>query len=68
MIYGNDTAMPKYTRNLDEGYSTGGLNIREHLAALAMQGFCASGAKFSEIAQTSVAMADALIAELNKPV
>lgn len=49
--------------------------IREHFAAMAMQGFIASNHPITHranceelISEVSVAMADALIAELAKPV
>lgn len=49
-----------------------GLTKRELFAAMAMQGLCAGpeceGTHIEDIALAAVAMADALIDELNKPV
>lgn len=50
-----------------------GMTLREYFAAKAMQGYCGgeftgqSGMPQKEIAKWSVDMADALIAELEKP-
>lgn len=50
-----------------------GLTIRQHFAAMAMQGFCAAGYgdfnshHVEHIARLSVQQADALINELNNP-
>lgn len=50
----------------------GGLTKREHIAAMAMQGFCsiskedADDGTLKAIAYTSVCIADALLAELEK--
>lgn len=48
-----------------------GLTIRQHFAAMAMQGICANShdnmpKEFTAIAEHAVKYADALIAELNK--
>jgi len=50
-------------------YPSDGITIRAHFAILAMQGLLASDVQASEVefATRSVACADALIAELNKP-
>lgn len=44
-----------------------GLTKREYFAGLAMQGLVASDLTFEAIAQDSVKMADAILAELDKP-
>lgn len=51
---------------------TKGLTIRQHFAAMAMQGLCANsspGPQYmpANLAMEAVQIADALIAELNKP-
>lgn len=88
MITGNEPAMGfGYEKSIDNpSYGRGssveyfkksieykGLTIRQHFAAMAMQGFCSAGyGDFNSnhveaIAKFSVEQADALIAELNKP-
>lgn len=82
MITGNEPAMPfEYERRYgsEDQFSTKdiyeGLTIRQHFAAMALQGLCAVDNKgeFDNIqasaeyaAKLSVKYADALIAELNK--
>ena len=44
-----------------------GLTKREYFAGLAMQGMAASDLTYEDIAHDSVKMADALLAELDKP-
>lgn len=64
MITGNEQAFPIY----DKYYK--GLTIREHFASMAVQGLCATlngNEKVSSLAPLAVSIADALIAELNKP-
>lgn len=57
-------AFPYQDKN---GSSSGGLNKREYIAAIAMQGLLASGSKSSEsIALQAVECADALIKALNE--
>lgn len=73
MITGNEPAMPL---DYDLADTTTrvialGLTIRQHFAAIAMQGFIASFGghdltHIDDIAHDSVMAADALIAELNK--
>lgn len=48
--------------------STGGMTLRQYYAGLAMQGFLSSGkwVGVDELAQSSINIADALIAELEK--
>ena len=68
MITGNENAYPLYGPDVTSNEL--GLTIRQHFAAMAMQGFCANNiiqhydADF--VAQYSAKYADALIAELNK--
>lgn len=83
-ITGNEPAQPiQPTFNsegqiCDESYKYEGLTIRQHFAAMAMQGYCANpeiinrlknisqDGKHQSIAETALKTADALIAELNK--
>lgn len=78
MITGNEPAMPTLEQSANGvGYwnTYHGLTIRQHFAAMAMQGLCAVDNKgeFDNLqasaeyaAKLSVKYADALIAELNK--
>ncbi len=77
MSRANESAFPvtdTYTNPRDDMVQTdvrGGLTIREHFAAMAMQGILASGANephanYVWCANRAVVMADALIAELAK--
>lgn len=71
---------PAYPINIPEGHTLvngipgNGLTKREYFAGLAMQGLCAyngssgSNAGPGNIAVRSLEIADALLAELNKPV
>lgn len=91
MITGNEPANPQIETNYDfadqmrekvygNTYSNGGLTIRQHFAAMAMQGLCANSEWGKTIKSDdwddfikratsgSVEIADALIAELNKEV
>ena len=74
MITGDETVMgiqPSFDSNGDSrGNSTPGLTIRQHFAAMAMQGFAASqfmvdDQSIVEAAKRSVKASYALIAELN---
>lgn len=71
-ITGNEPAMPVVGRYADKNLlEANGLTIRQHFAAMAMQGILASldndtAIVGSFIADMSVRCADALIAELNK--
>lgn len=74
MITGNETIMgiqPSFDSNGDSrGNSTPGLTIRQHFAAMAMQGIVSNQGMIDTdnwkwLAESSVAAADALIAELN---
>lgn len=65
IITGNEPALPHGAW----GQQTGtGLTIRQHFAAMAMQGLmaCTAVGKAKEFAKSSIEMADALIIELNK--
>lgn len=81
MIKGNESAMPvTYKEETGDGKlivsTETGLTIRQHFAAVAMQGFMSVENKgtgdwkdlVKTAARISVFVADALIAELNKPV
>lgn len=66
MIYSLDSAFPKPIG------SSAGLNKRELIAAMLLQGLLSSGpdmydAKYNQAARVAVAHADALIEQLNKP-
>lgn len=57
----NDPAFPTETHAILDG-----LTKREYFAGLAMQGLCADTNYDGDVAASSVKLADALIAELNK--
>jgi DNA-binding CsgD family transcriptional regulator len=61
-------AMPTIAQHGDLMIDSSGLTKREHFAAMAMQGLLASEtiATFEEFAGSSVQMADALLAELER--
>ena len=65
-----DFTVPEIKDMANKMSSHGGLTKREHFAAMAMQGYCAVfegwGESCEEVARCSVAMADALLAELEK--
>ncbi len=70
----NDPISPLPVEHITAGMTTAqasGLTKREHFAALAMQGFCASQAGSQQsakmIAGWSIEQADALIIQLKKP-
>lgn len=74
-INGDETISPQLTASEITGhpYSVGGLTIRQHFAAMAMQGIISNSYKESEASnwldiavEHSVKIADALINELNK--
>jgi hypothetical protein len=77
-ITGNEPASPKIAseildNNLVNIYSSNGLTIRQHFAAMAMQGLLAcpepdpnNPLSLKEFAAAAVKCADALIAELNR--
>lgn len=73
-ITGDEPSMPIWFEgNLGQMNSTGGLSIRQHFAAMAMQGFISSikegyQTMHRDAAEQAVEFADALIAELNKPI
>lgn len=75
MITGNEPAMPYAvggkTLNGADDYIADGLSIREYFAALAMQGYLSGYPNYEpepeEVAKRAVSIANALIAELNKP-
>ncbi len=64
MINPDHQAFPAIAPN-DEGWD--GMTMREHFASLAMQGLVTKFSSSEIVAKTAVRMADALIAELNKP-
>lgn len=73
----NDSAFPTPSDYRSDGalivYATPGLSKREYFAAMAMQGICGDGIPGSHhqpavTARDAVAQADALLAELDKPV
>ena len=53
--------------NNGESIYSAGLTKREYFAGLAMQGMAASDLTYEDIAHDSVKMADAILAELDKP-
>jgi len=65
-ITGNEPAMPiTHEPIASDGY---GLTIRQHFAAIAMEGILARSNDYNEtIAMVAVNLADALIAALNTP-
>ncbi len=73
-IQASDNIYPLYKRDAPEEWTvTNGLTKREHFAVSAMQGLIAHygykeapAASAKELAQWSVALADALIGELNQ--
>lgn len=69
-LTGNEPAMPFVAgdqNNPDDRAICEGLTIRQHFAAMAMQGYIAGGGSANEAMATfSVMAADALIKELNK--
>lgn len=74
-ITGNEPAMPckidDYDRHIGNiTRNVGGLTIRQHFAAMAMQGLCNkpifTGTTPENLAKEAVQYADALITELNK--
>lgn len=76
-ITGNENVYPSQYKgkdkfDWDEIKFKDGLTIRQHFAAMAMQGYCGgeftgqSGQSHEELAEWCVKMADALIKELNK--
>lgn len=79
-ITGNEPAMPElkcnltHENHLSEVWLEGGLTIRQHFAAMAMQGMVSNpeiqkltSVTIQGVAIEAVQYADALIAELNKP-
>ena len=78
MITGNEPAYPITNALTADGFEKArGLTIRQHFAAMAMQGIVQSfeldfestdikGGFYSTVAEQSVKMADALLNELNK--
>lgn len=76
MITGNEPAMPQsicvnenglYSSNDAPSVPGNGLTIRQHFAAMAMQGLCVDPKTSIEaLAKEAVQVADALINELNK--
>lgn len=74
MNNGRQPAMPFSDKQQTEfgprGNDYNGLTKREHFAALAMQGFCATGeldgVTYEQIANASINAADALLAALDK--
>jgi hypothetical protein len=78
-ITGNEPAMPSKIDDYDDRLgditrNKGGLTIRQHFAAIAMQGLLANpeiqkiqSLTVNSIAIEAIQYADALIAELNKP-
>ena len=51
---------------LDPNAPASTITVRQHFAAMAMQGFAVEGVHENEAARLSVKYADALIAQLNK--
>lgn len=72
-IIGNELATPVSASYSDEAPNVlipvGGLTIRQHFAAMAMQGLIGTivSANVQDLAKASVIAADALITELNNP-
>ena len=71
MITGNEPVTPLQYLNDNTTYDSYGLTIRQHFAAMAMQGILSSLDNDTPIiggllAEYAVKCADALIAELNK--
>lgn len=70
MITGNEPARPATDVNNETGgfIHYGGLTIRQHFVAMAMQGILSSSADrgVNFVVSQSVKIADALITELNK--
>ena len=64
-VNGGEPAFPSFNEGYPEVF---GISIREHFAAMAMQGIASTGSTgdYEAIAYLSVSMADALIDELNK--
>lgn len=74
MITGTEPVSPTQALGVDYRNGVcleGGLTIRQHFAAMAMQGLCANSIpgqhhSFERLSFEAVQMADALIKELNK--
>lgn len=73
MTTSNEMAYPAFDDRGECNSDATGLTKREYFAAMAMQGICSAEADneepmiFKNVAAASVAVADALINELNKP-